>query len=345
MTSRIAVLGTGAIGSSVGADLARSGYDVTLVDQWPAHVEAMRRRGLRVVMSDDDFTVPVRACHLCDLAGMKAAFDIVLLAAKSYDTRWLTALIEPHLAPDGVMVGLQNGMNDEAIASIVGIERTLGCVVELSAEVFTPGWVQRNTTRSTTWFGFGELDGRITPRLKTIESLMRSTAKISVTTNITGAKWTKLVNSSMILSVFGMLGLQSWQATEIPEVFKLCIRVGRETVAVGAALGYQLEPIFGFTAEQMLGSTDETVEKLLRAVLGHLGPNARKARGVVLQDYLKGRRTEVECLSGVVVEKGRLAGVPTPANAAVLHVNEQIRAGALKPDPSNIAIVERLLDR
>jgi len=343
MTRKIAVLGVGAIGSSVGADLTRAGHDVALIDQWPAHVEAMKAGGLHVVMSDDDFTIPVRAHHLCELASLNARFDIVMLAAKSYDTRWMVELIKPRLNPDGVLVGLQNGMSDEAIASIVGAERTLGCVVELSAEVFTPGLVQRNTTRKTTWFGFGELDGRITPRLREIESLMSCTAKISVTTNISGAKWTKLVNSSMILSVFGMLGLQSWQATEIPEVFKLCIQVGRETVAVGAALGYQLEPIFGFTAEQMLGSTDETVEKLLRAVLGHLGPNARKARGVVLQDYLKGRCTEVECLTGAVVERGKATGVPTPANAAVAHVNQQIRAGALKPDPSNLALVESML--
>lgn len=340
----IAVLGVGAIGSSVGADLTRAGHDVTLIDQWPAHVEAMKAGGLHVVMSDDDFTIPVRAQHLCDLASLNAPFDIVLLAAKSYDTRWMVELIKPYLKPDGVLVGLQNGMNDEAIASIVGPERTLGCVVELSAEVFTPGLVQRNTTRKTTWFGFGELDGSITPRLREIEQLMSCTAKVSITPNITGAKWTKLVNSSMILSVFGMLGLQSWQATDIPEVFRLCIRVGRETVAVGSALGYQLEPIFGFTAEQMLGSTDETVEKLLRAVLGHLGPNARKARGVVLQDYLKGRRTEVECLTGVVVAKGEVTGVPTPANAAVAQVNERIRLGELKPDPSNLLIVEKMLD-
>lgn len=343
MTRKIAVLGTGAIGGSVAADFVKAGHDVTLIDQWPAHVEAMRAHGLRVVMSDDDFTVPVRALHVCELASQPARFDIVMLAAKSYDTRWLTELIKPYLQADGVLVGLQNGMNDEAIASIVGKERTLGCVVELSAEVFTPGLVQRNTTRKTTWFGFGELDGSYTPRLREIEALMSCTAKVSLTPNITGAKWTKLVNSSMILSVFGMLGLQSWQATDIPEVFKVCIRVGRETMAVGAALGYQLEPIFGFTAEQMLGSDDETVEKLLRAVLGHLGPNARKARGVVLQDYLKGRQTEVECLTGVVVEKGRTVDVPTPANDAVLYVNQQIRAGALKPEASNIAIVETMM--
>lgn len=344
MIRRIVVLGTGAIGSSVAADLAKSGREVTIVDQWPAHVETINARGLRVMMSDDDFTVRVPAKHLCDLAASNDLFDLVLLAAKSYDTRWLTEFVKPYLAPDGVMVGLQNGMNDEAIASIVGLERTLGCVVELSAEVFTPGLVQRNTTRNSTWFGFGELDGSYTPRLREIEAMMRCTAKISLTANITGAKWTKLVNSSMILSVFGMLGLQSWQATDIPEVFKLCIRVGKETIAVGAACGLEIEPIFGFTAEQLLGSTDETVEKLLRAVLGHLGPNARKARGVVLQDYLKGRRTEVESLTGVVVEAGRKAGVPTPANAAVLEVNRMIREGRLQAAASNIAIVERILE-
>ena len=340
---RIAVVGTGAIGSAVGADLARTGHDVILVDQWPAHVEAMRTRGLRVVMSDDDICVPVRAYHLCDLAALDARFDLVLLAPKSYDTAWMARLVEPYLDPDGVVVGLQNGMNDDVIAAVVGERRTLGCVVELSAEVFTPGLVQRNTTRATTWFGFGERDGALTPRLEGIEALFRCTAKTSLTTNIQGAKWTKLVNSSMILSVFGMLGMQSWQATDIPEVFRLCIRVGRETVEVGSAAGYQLEPIFGYSAEQLLGSTDETVEKLLRAVLGHLGPNARRARGVVLQDYLRGRRTEVECLTGVVVEKGQALGIPTPANAAVLEVHRRIRAGELEPRPSNLAIVERML--
>jgi 2-dehydropantoate 2-reductase len=340
---KLAVLGAGAIGSSVGADLTRTGCDVCLIDQWPAHVDAMKANGLRVIMSDGELHTPVRAYHVCDLASLNEQFDIVLLGAKSYDTRWMTELITPHLKTDGIVVGLQNGMNDEAIASIVGRERTVGCVVELSAEVFTPGVVQRNTTRATTWFGLGELDGEVTARVRELQEMMTCTAKVSVTDNITGAKWTKLVNSSMILSVFGMLGLQSWEATDIPEVFKLCIAVGRETMAVGAALGYRMEPIFGFTAEELMGSTDETVEKLLRAVLGHLGPNARRARGVVLQDYVKRRRTEVDGLTGVVVEKGRQVNVRTPANAAIAHVNHQIRIGALKPDRSNLAIAEAML--
>jgi 2-dehydropantoate 2-reductase len=343
MATKIAVLGAGAIGSSVAADLARIGEDVTLVDQWPAHVEAIRADGLRVVMSDDDFTVRLPVRHVCDLAQVRETYDLVLLACKGYDTRWMAELICPWLAEEGMIVGLQNGMSDEDIVSIIGRGRTLGCVVELSAEVFTPALVQRNTTRATTWLGFGELDGCTSERLLWLQQLMGCTASVSITGNIAGAKWTKLVNSSMILSVFGMLGLQSWQATDRPDVFRLCIQVGRETVAVGAAAGLKLEPIFGFTPEQFHGSTDETIEKLLRAVLGHLGPNARKARGVVLQDYAKGRRTEVQALTGVVVEKARALGVPTPANAAVLEVNRRIDAGLLAPDPSNVAIAEALI--
>ena len=92
-----------------------------------------------------------------------------------------------------------------------------------------------------------------------------------------------------------------------------------------------------------MGSNDEVVEKLLGAVLGHLGPNARKARGVVLQDYLKGRYTEVDFLSGVVVKKGKEAHIPTPANEAVVEINHQIRLGLLKPERFNLQLVREML--
>ena len=93
MEKKIAVLGTGAIGSSVGADLTKEGHDVVLIDQWPAHVEAMKANGLRVVMSDEDLHTPVRAYHLCDVCTLNQQFDIVLLAAKSYDTCWMAEFI------------------------------------------------------------------------------------------------------------------------------------------------------------------------------------------------------------------------------------------------------------
>ena len=143
---KMAVLGAGEIGSSVSADLAKAGCDLTVIDQWPAHVEAMKAGGLQVRIKDRDLLVPIRALHLCELASANLEFDIVFLASKSNDHRWLTELIKPYLRDDGVLVGLQNGMNDDSIASIVGRSRTVGCVVELQAELFTAGQIQRNTT-------------------------------------------------------------------------------------------------------------------------------------------------------------------------------------------------------
>src|SRR3970040_1227749 len=171
MSKKIAGLGCGAIGSSISAELTKAGYDITVVDQWPAQVETLKSAGLHIQMTDGDVQVPMRACHLCDLASANLEFDIVFLAVKSNDHRWMAEFVRPYLKRDGVLVGVQNGMNDDSLASIVGRDRVVGCVVELSAEIFTPGLVQRNTTHKGTWFAVGELDGLYTPRVKEIQSI------------------------------------------------------------------------------------------------------------------------------------------------------------------------------
>ena len=332
MQHRIAVLGAGAIGSSVGADLTKAGLDVTIVDQWPAHVEAMRSSGLHVVMSDEDLHVPVRACHLCDLAATNPVFDIVLLAAKSYDSPWLAPFIKPYLADDGVLVGVQNSMNDDLHASIVGRGRTMGCVVELSAELFTPGHVHRNTPRGGTWFAVGELDGTITPRAKEIQAIMRNVGKVDLPANIYGAKWTKLMVNSMTMGPFSLLGLRSGDALELPGIYEAAVRLGKETLAVGAALGYRIEPVFGLRADEFAGSNDEVLVTAMKTLLGHTGKRSRTAP---IHDRLKGRRTEMDYINGLVSRKGREVNVPTPCNDAVAEMARQINAGTLPMEAAN----------
>jgi len=340
MGKKIAVLGTGAIGSSVGADLAKAAYDVVLIDQWPAHVEAMKSKGVRITMPDEELHQSVRAYHLCEVCSLNQQWDIVFLTAKSYDSCWMAEFIKPYLKPDGVLVSLQNSLNDEWIAPIIGFTRDIGCVVELSAEVFSPGIVQRNTTRKGTWFGLGELHGRITPRLGEIREILNCVGGTSLTTNIWGAKWTKLIANSMLQAPIGILGLYEWEATEIPQVFEFCIKLGREAAAVGKALGYTIEAIYGLSPEEFMGSTDQVLEKNLRTLVAHVG---RKARNSVLQDHLKGRYSEVDFLNGLVVRKGREANVPTPLNEAVTQLTKQIQVGAFKPDRSNLQSLGKML--
>jgi len=340
MGKSILVLGTGAIGSCIAADLARAQHLVTAVDQWPAHVEAMKANGIRTVTPAEDLSTPVRAFHLCEVCSLRQLFDIVLLTAKSNDSIWMTQFIKPYLKPNGFLVSIQNSLNDEWIAPIVGPERDIASVIELSAEIFQPGIVKRNTDRSRTWFALGELDGRITPRVKEIAQILSAAGKTETTGNIQGAKWSKLTVNCMTQAAIGILGIYEWEATHIPELFDLCIRLGRECVQVGTTLGYTLAPVFGLTAESFMGTSDETLKQILMTLISHIGKSARNS---MLQDHLKGRKSEIDFLNGLVVQKGKQAGVPTPLNEAMVSLTRQIELGVLKPERSNLNIFSRLM--
>jgi len=340
MQRKIAVLGAGAIGSSVSADLTKAGHDVSVIDQWPAQVEAMRSGGLHIQRKDGDVKVPIRAYHLCDLASANLEFDIVFLAVKSNDHRWMAEFVRPYLKRDGVLVGVQNGMNDDSLASIVGRERVVGCVVELSAEIFTPGLVQRNTTHKGTWFSVGELDGFYTPRVKEIAALMSHVGRCDITNNIHGAKWTKLIANSMTMGPRGLLGLTNGEASELPGMFDLAAKLGRESLAVGTALGYRTEPIFGLRADEFAGSSDENLMTAMKALLGHVGSRSRTAP---IHDHIKGRRSEMEFISGVVSRKGKELGIPTPCNDAVVQLDRQINSRQLAMDASNFDLLKIMI--
>lgn len=233
MSKEIAILGTGANGSCMAADLIDAGYDVTLIDQWPAHIEAMRADGLRIQMHGAEQHVHVRAYHLCDICTFEDKFDIVLLAMKAYDTTWASHFIDPYLKPDGLLVGAQNAMMAETIAGIVGPSRSLGCVVELGSELSLPGIVQRNTAREKSWFGLGSLDPSTAGREEEIAELLRYVARVDIVPDILSAKWMKLVVNAMTLASIAMLGLSTNEALEVPGMRALMLRLGAEAVVAG----------------------------------------------------------------------------------------------------------------
>jgi 2-dehydropantoate 2-reductase len=339
VTKKIAVLGTGANGSCTAADLTHAGLDVVLIDQWPAHVEAMRANGLTIEMPEETLQVAVRAYHLCDLASMHARFDLVFLMMKAYDTRWAAEFIKPYLADDGLLVGIQNSMKAGDIAEIVGGNRTIGCVVELSSEIFTPAKVQRNTPPSRTWFGLGALDPSMTGRIAEVAEVLRHAGTVETMPDILSAKWMKLIVNVMCLGPFAMLGLGVADAAALPGMRELAVRIGTEALEAGHDLGHQVLPIFGMRPDEIKGS-NRMLENLLDRIVHDLGP---RARDCVLQDHLKGRYSEVDCINGMVVDECGRRGKSAPANAAVVEITRQIRAGTLKPDPSNLKLAQQML--
>ena len=337
MSQKIAVLGTGANGSCIAANLVDAGRDVVLIDQWPEHVEAMRKNGLRIAPAnpaDGELHVPVRAFHLCDIATFTEPFDVVLLAMKAYDTRWACELIKPHLKPDGMLIGMQNCMVADQIVDVVGAERTIGCVVELSSEMFTPGLVRRNTPPSKTWIGLGSLGGGTERRLAEMQALLSPAGKVDIKPNILAAKWMKLVVNAMCLGPFAMVGLPLIDALKVPGMRDLIIEIGEEAMRVGHDLGHPVEPIFGLTEAELAGS-NRPAEKLFDTLAAHVGPG--RSRNTVLQDLLKGRASEVDMINGLVVEESQRRGYAAPANARIVEIVRRIEAGALKPDPANMS--------
>ena len=331
---KIAVLGTGANGSCTAADLTRTGHDVTLFDQWPEHVEVMRERGLTINMPEDHIEVAVNANHLCDLASRNETFDYVFLMPKAYDTKWMAHLIEPYLTDDGIMVGIQNAMTAGDIEDIVGPSRTLGCVVELSSEIFTPGVVQRNTPPTKTWFGLGALTPAMEARICEIKELLNHVGVVSQTDDIIAAKWMKLIVNAMCLGPLAMLGLTLSDAMKVPGMREFVLRAGSEALAVGQARGYKIQPIFGL-GEEDIKDTNRLLETLFDKLAADIGP---RARDCVLQDHLKGRLSEVDLINGLVAEEAAARGGGAPVNAVVTSITKRIQAGELAPSTDNLAL-------
>ena len=340
MTKRIAVLGAGANGAGIGADLTAAGVDVTLIKQWPAHVEAMRERGLTVHMAEGDLHVQPRTMHLCEVATLKQPFDVVLMLMKAYDSRWASQLIEPYLNADGLIAGVQNGMSTQAIADVVGAHRTMGTVIEISATMTVPGEVDRHSGPARSWFAVGALPGGPVGREEEIAALLWHSGTVAIADDIQSTKWMKLVSNSTVLVTTAILGLPMLDAVQAPGMRALMLRAGQEALDVGAALGHPVLPIFGLGAEDV-ASRDTVVETLLDTLYAaFVRPGSTTT---VLQDWTKSRHSEVDDLNGHVVAEGARLGVPTPVNAAVVELAHRIERDELPPDPANVKLLEGLV--
>ncbi len=338
---KLAVLGVGAIGSVIGGYLTRAGRDITLIDFWPAHVEAMQRKGLTVSAQDGEFTVKVKAVHLADAGSLREQFDVVFLSVKSYDSVWAAHFIAPHLKTPGVLVSAQNSINEEWVAPIVGYTRMLGCVVTLGAGLYEPGHVTRTSAPSRPSFAVGELNGMITPRIQELVTLLAAVGPSHATANLWGDRWAKLIVNSMANALAGVTGLGSAELRKSPEAFPITVEIAGEALAVAERLGVQVEPVSGIPAEKYRDAARGVGLEELRKTWEERGRALGTGRPSLLQDILKGRRAEVDYLNGYIVCKGREVGVPTPMNEAIVEITKQVEAGEVKQGPENLRLLAK----
>lgn len=349
MSPRIAIIGAGAVGGYVGAHMVQAGNDVTFIDGWPAHVDAMRLQGLTVThLKDvDPFNVVVRALDITDVQSLakEKPLDIAFICVKSYDTAWATAMIAPYLARDGYAVSLQNCINEPVIASVVGKDRTLGAIASsITVELTGPGRVFRAAGKSRashTVFRVGQPDGQITERVKQVQELVALTDSAIATEDLASERWTKLVLNVMGNGVSACTGLISRDTIADDHLRQFMAQLGSEAIRVGQKLGHRLGEMHHLDPEIIAraGENDPAAKKAydenrLGSISKGSGGEHRPSMG---QDMVKGRRTEIEFMNGLVVREGQKAGIATPANAHLTDIVGKVERGELKPAPSILA--------
>ena len=349
MGKRIAVVGVGALGGYVGGWLAQTGEDVTLIDFWPENIETIRSRGLELdgVTPEEKFTVKnAKTMHLTEMQDLsrQKPIDIAFVSMKSYDTEWATALIKQYLAPEGYVVSLQNCMNEETIAGIVGWGKTLGSIASsITVELHAPGQVRRAAGKSGsrhTVFRVGEVHGRTTPRAEEVCKLVAYSDSAMVTPNLWGERWSKLVTNVMGNGLSACTGMISRDMTKNDAIRHFSNRLGSEAIRVGQALGYTFDEVSHMDPETLAraGEGDPAAQKEIDE---HRLAEANRAGGgehrpSMGQDMVKGRRTEIQLLNGFVVRKGEEVGIAAPTNAILTDIVTRVEKGELKPDPKHI---------
>lgn len=348
----IAVMGGGAIGGYFGGRLAQTGQNVTLIDPWPEHVEAIRARGLRIegMTPEEEAVVHLPTMHVTEVQSFanRQPIDIVFMATKSYDTEWATTMLRPYLAPGGFVVSLQNCMNEEMVASVVGWGNTVGCVIMMSSELLGPAHVLRTGGKQKApqlEFRFGEVHGRITERTRRLAEMTQAFDGAEPTTNLWGERWSKLCINAIRNGISAASGLGGNDRDNSPDMRAFAIRVGGEVVRVGQALGYHFDHIGTLDAEQMAlaAEGDPRAYKIADDWMSD-GPsgNARSnlQRPSMAQDIAKGRRTEIDYINGYIAEKALTVGMTAPANLALVSLVREVERGEKQADPSHVAALE-----
>ena len=349
MEKRVAVIGAGAIGGYTGGQLAHNGFDVTLIDPWPEHIEAIRKDGLAIegVTQEEFVLVRPRTMHLTEVQQLakEKPVDIAMVAVKSYDTEWATRLIGQYLATDGYVVSLQNCMNEERIAGIVGADKTVGVIPALlGAELYAPGRVRRTAAKGSSpyeVYRVGELHGRVTRRIDELAAMIRTIDSVKATTNLWGERWSKLCVNGMANGVAAATGMSGNDMNRDDKIRRLSIRLAGEGVRVGQALGYQLEHIRMHEPETIARAAEgdpAALDEVEAQILAGLQSNTRSevARPSMGQDMLKGRRTEIDFINGLIAAKGAEVGVPAPTHLKLIAAVKEVEHGKRPAAPENL---------
>ncbi|WP_415204404.1 ketopantoate reductase family protein [Pseudorhodoferax sp.] len=284
---KIAVVGAGAVGCYYGGMLARAGHAVTLIGR-PQHVEVWNTQGLRMQTLQFDERVPVAASTEVAAA---AGADLVLFSVKSPDTEAAGRALRPHLAPDALLLTLQNGVDNADRLRRVLPQPVAAAVVYVATEMAGPGHMRHH--------GRGELVIEPGPRSEAAAAALRAAGvPTEISDNVRGALWAKLVLNCAYNALSAIAQMPYGRLVQAPGVPEVMGDLVAECLAVATADGVHIP-----------GDVHAAVRGIAETMAGQFSSTA--------QDLARGKPTEIDHLNGYVMRRGQALGVATPVNRAM----------------------------
>ena len=333
MNTRIAVIGAGAIGGITSALIAKAGHDVTLVCKHREIADLANGKGLSLTGVCGEQSIPVRA--VCEIRELEGTFDLCLIATKAYDMPACAEQMLPLLGQDSLVVSLQNGICTDAMAAVVGADRTVGCVVGFGATMHGPGKLEMTSTGE---FVIGMANGSHPPLLDTLRDVLSSVVPTIISENIYAELYSKLIVNSCITSLGAICGLRLGEMMQRRDARKIFLAIIREAVQVADAIQLTIPPYGGKLNYHTLMKGSSFLDDLRRhAMIRIVGIKYAKLKSSSLQSLERGRPTEIDYFNGYIVKKGKEAGVPCPVNERMVALVKEIEQGKRPIEVSNLS--------
>ncbi|MBY4130133.1 ketopantoate reductase family protein [Rhodococcus fascians] len=324
MSTRVLIVGAGAIGGVTAAHLARAGHDVTVLDANAPHVSAMRDPGLKFDELGQVSLVQIDAVSTpSDLQGR---FDYALVFLKAlYIRPALTSLVEHDLVDTFVSFG--NGLVQDTVEHLVGSDKFLIGVVEWGATNLGIGHLAQTTVAP---FVIGEKDGTRSARAETLAGIMSAAAQVRLVDNVLGQVWAKLLLNSTFSGLGAVSGLTYAEIAADSNGRDAAYRLWAEGYDVSRALDIELDEVAGIRPEDLVvreGDDSTSADTALAALMTTLGPT----KASMLQDLERGALTEVDVINGGVTAAAAAVSVDTPLNDRIVEIVHECEQGTRTP--------------
>ena len=330
---QILIVGIGALGGAIAARAIRTGLPVRLAARNADSAKALRRSGLRVSGIGGEVRADAIDVAAIEDYGKGDQFDLILLATKAQDTLEVAPRALRLLAPGGVMLPIQNGGVARMLADGLGEGRILGGFSNLGATMVEPGvYEQKNAGHLLV----GELAGGVSERVERVARVLGRAIEVKVSSNLTGAIWSKLLINCSVTTLGALCSqtMRQYIGTEAGK--KVFRRTYEEALSVALAIGTRLErlavdPIPPGSRKSKDWASNLGVEKRYESWVDEIIAFYGDIKPSMLQDFERGRKTEIDFINGYVATLGHASGVPVHMNAAITGLVHHIERGVLQP--------------